>query len=87
MGRIHCPETSVKDYNSTLHNIPEERRSHIHRYSVKFFGIYSDLHFLMSNIAIDVFVNCHTCQHVSRNTYGVSLLQDYSTSINYIIYF
>jgi hypothetical protein len=26
MGPIHCPETSVKDYQSTLRNIPEERR-------------------------------------------------------------
>jgi hypothetical protein len=30
MGPIHCPKTSVKDYHSTLHNIPEERRSHQH---------------------------------------------------------
>jgi hypothetical protein len=30
-GPIRCPETSVKDYHSTLHNIPEERRSHQHR--------------------------------------------------------
>ena len=28
MGPIHCPETSVKDYHSTLRNIPEEQRSH-----------------------------------------------------------
>jgi hypothetical protein len=27
MGRIHCHETSVKDYHSTLRNIPSERRS------------------------------------------------------------
>jgi hypothetical protein len=26
-----CPEMSVTDYQSTLHNIPEERRSHLHR--------------------------------------------------------
>ena len=31
MGPIRCTETSVKDYHSTLHNIPEERRSHQHR--------------------------------------------------------
>jgi hypothetical protein len=29
MGPIHCPETSVKDYHSTLCNIPEERRSYL----------------------------------------------------------
>jgi hypothetical protein len=28
VGQIRCPATSVKDYRSTLHNIPEERRSH-----------------------------------------------------------
>jgi hypothetical protein len=28
MGPIHCPETSVKDYHSTLSNTPEERKSH-----------------------------------------------------------
>jgi hypothetical protein len=28
MGSIRCPETSVKNYHSTLCNIPEERRSH-----------------------------------------------------------
>jgi hypothetical protein len=31
MGPIGCPETSVQNYHSTLHNIPEERRSHLHR--------------------------------------------------------
>jgi hypothetical protein len=28
VGPIGCPETSVKDYHSTLHNIPEEGRSY-----------------------------------------------------------
>jgi hypothetical protein len=28
MGPIRCPETSVKDYHSTLRYTPEERRSH-----------------------------------------------------------
>jgi hypothetical protein len=27
MGLIACPETSVQNYDSTLRNIPEERRS------------------------------------------------------------
>ena len=31
MGQIDCPETSVHDYQSTLHKIPEEFRSHLHR--------------------------------------------------------
>jgi hypothetical protein len=31
MGPIGCHETSVKDYHSTLRNIPEEHRSHLHR--------------------------------------------------------
>jgi hypothetical protein len=30
MGPIRCPETSVKDYHSTLRNILEEHRSHLH---------------------------------------------------------
>jgi hypothetical protein len=29
MGPIRCPETSVKDYHSTLRNTPEERRSQV----------------------------------------------------------
>jgi hypothetical protein len=29
-GTIGCPETSVQNYCSTLRNIPEERRSHLH---------------------------------------------------------
>jgi hypothetical protein len=29
MGPISCPETSVKDYHSTLSNIPEERIAHL----------------------------------------------------------
>jgi hypothetical protein len=29
MGPISCPETSVKDYHSTLHNNPEERGSRL----------------------------------------------------------
>jgi hypothetical protein len=31
MGPIRCPETSVKDYHSTLRNNKEERRTHQHR--------------------------------------------------------
>jgi hypothetical protein len=31
MGTIRCPETSVKDYYSTLRNIPEERKSNQYR--------------------------------------------------------
>jgi hypothetical protein len=31
MGPIRCPETSVKEYYSTLRNTPEYRRSHQHR--------------------------------------------------------
>jgi hypothetical protein len=31
MGQIGCPETSVTNYQSTLRNIPEERRTHLHR--------------------------------------------------------
>jgi hypothetical protein len=31
MGPLRCPETSVKDYHSTLHNIPEERIYHVYR--------------------------------------------------------
>jgi len=27
---IGCPETWVRNYHYTLHNIPEERRSHLH---------------------------------------------------------
>jgi hypothetical protein len=30
MGPIRCPETSVKEYHSTLRNIPEKRTSHQH---------------------------------------------------------
>ena len=29
-GRRGCPETSAKHYDSELHNIPEEGRSHLH---------------------------------------------------------
>jgi hypothetical protein len=29
--KIRCPETSVKDYHSTLRNTPEEGISHLHR--------------------------------------------------------
>ena len=31
MGPTGCPETSVQNYHSTLHNILDERRSHLHR--------------------------------------------------------
>jgi hypothetical protein len=30
MGQMRCTETSVKDYHSTLHNIPKESGSHQH---------------------------------------------------------
>jgi hypothetical protein len=29
MGTMGCPETSIIGYQSTLHNTPEERRSHM----------------------------------------------------------
>jgi hypothetical protein len=29
MGPIGCPERSVRNYHSTMGNIPEERRSHL----------------------------------------------------------
>ena len=31
MGPIGCLDTSVRNYHFTLCNIPEERRSHLHR--------------------------------------------------------
>jgi len=31
MGMIHCPEPSVLNYQSTLRNISEERKPHLHR--------------------------------------------------------
>jgi hypothetical protein len=31
MEPIGCPETSVTNYQFTLHNIPEEMISHLHR--------------------------------------------------------
>ena len=31
IGPISCPETSEQNYRSTLRNIAEERRSHLHR--------------------------------------------------------
>jgi len=30
MGPIGCPEMSVRNYHYLLHNIPEERSSHLH---------------------------------------------------------
>jgi len=31
MEPIHCPETSVREYHSSLHKISKELRSHVHR--------------------------------------------------------
>jgi hypothetical protein len=31
MGPIGCPETSVRNYHSKLHKIPEEHRCHLNR--------------------------------------------------------
>jgi hypothetical protein len=31
MGPIGCPETSIRNYQSTLRKIPKEGRSHLHR--------------------------------------------------------
>jgi hypothetical protein len=31
MGPIGCPETSIRNYHSTLRKTPEERKSHLHR--------------------------------------------------------
>jgi hypothetical protein len=35
LGPIRCPETSVKDYRSTLRNTPEERRSDLYIVSIQ----------------------------------------------------
>jgi hypothetical protein len=51
MGPIRCPETSVANYQCMLHNIPEMRRSHLHRggslKSVSFIFSLKDRHTLM----------------------------------------
>ena len=33
-GTIGCPETSVRNYHNSLHNNPEERRSHLLRNAI-----------------------------------------------------
>jgi hypothetical protein len=33
VGKISCPETSVTKYQSTLRNIPEDRRPHSYIYN------------------------------------------------------
>jgi len=40
MGPIGCPETSVRNYLSTLCNIPEERRTHTFNFSMVAILIY-----------------------------------------------
>jgi hypothetical protein len=47
MGPIGCPETSVRNYNSTVHKIPKERRSqitsnHYHQQRVRYPVLLSD---------------------------------------------
>jgi hypothetical protein len=41
-----CPETSVKDYHSTLRNTPEERRSHILLLSTDYVYIAELIHII-----------------------------------------
>ena len=41
MGTIGCPETSVRSYHHTLHNMTEERRSLMSHYSVRIGYMYS----------------------------------------------
>jgi hypothetical protein len=34
MGPIGCPETSVKNYHTTLHKISKEGRCYLHRFGI-----------------------------------------------------
>jgi hypothetical protein len=46
MGPIRCRETLVKDHHSTLHNTPEERRSH------HILVLFSQLHCLLGQMKL-----------------------------------
>jgi hypothetical protein len=61
MGPIGCPETSVTNYQYTMHNIPEEESLHLHRGgSVKLciiflvFSAFVSLSHVLSSIRIGV---------------------------------
>jgi hypothetical protein len=76
MGPIGCPETSVQNYHPKLHNIPEERRSHLHRggslksrtrraclLASKFYSSYIRDH---SIVTLCYIVTLHVCRQVQR---------------------
>ena len=54
MWPICCPETSVQNYHSTIRNIPEEHRSHVHR------SLYSSsqLHCFIQTLPYALFIAC-----------------------------
>jgi hypothetical protein len=66
VGMIGFPETSVQNYHYTLRNIPEERRSHLHRggslksrRAVTAFGtLFLASGFLQSHLFCDTVVVC-----------------------------
>jgi hypothetical protein len=64
MGPIGCPETSVKDWYSTLRSTPEERGSHEHcgeslKSRIGTFDSVGPHHFSVTCKKLDVFVIVH----------------------------
>jgi len=71
MGPIHCFETSILDYQSTLRKIPEERRCHLHQGgSLKSCGFDQDvkyeIEFTLQSIKP---ANTHTHTHTNKQTH------------------
>jgi hypothetical protein len=52
MGPIDCPETSVRNANSTLHKIPKERRYNLHCSGSPEITVY--LHFTAPDFANEI---------------------------------
>ena len=78
MGPIGCPETSVHNYHFTLRNIPEERRSHLHRGGSILVGKFILLFMVSITRCFAIYVvYCHRYQIVASVFGGVDLVKVY----------
>jgi hypothetical protein len=80
MGPMQRPETPVKDYHSSLRNIPEERRSQINGLMWKLYGMPVIYKFWSVYLLCDVPKNWQTCR-ITVNIW--SFRTGYDTCVNH----
>jgi hypothetical protein len=84
MGTMGCPKTSLQNYHSTLRNIPEERRPHLHRGGSLKSGTLMTVHFtLWRNFTLWPSYNQHSIliRHILQSITWIILSYSYTLQL------